>query len=49
MKTYLYKILKLFNDTQTFNKMSKNAITYSKRYNWNKIILLWSKYFNKIK
>jgi len=44
-----FKILKLFNDTQTFNKMSKNAITYSKRYNWNKIILLWSKYFNKIK
>jgi len=43
------KILKLFNDTKTFNKMSKNAITYSKKYNWNKIILLWLKYFNKIK
>jgi len=43
------KILKLFNDTKTFNKMSKNAITYSKKYTWNKIILLWLKYFNKIK
>jgi len=43
------KILELFNDTETFNKMSKNAITYSKRYNWNKITTLWSKYFYKIK
>jgi len=43
------KILKLFNNTKTFNKMSKNAITYSKKYNWDKIILLWLKYINIIK
>jgi len=44
-----FKILKLFNNTKIFNKISKNAITYSKKYNWNKIILLWFRYINKIK